>query len=258
MYLAILGDIHGGLDTLRKAISYLANIDLDLILCTGDYIESFSADVSQSLEILFKIFDYLNSLDRVIAYTWGDADLVLFNTITHSSNVELNHHNLNRILNYILNMRKTFEAPRKNRLCLENRLCITSNPNYVNSKTILLIHYMHTVARNPLLHIEGHTHYAQIKDNYINAGFIYCKDSNSGKVLNELVIIVELDEMNYIVKNVAYRFLDIVLKEYTCFLHREEGVFIIPKWWKRCPVCMNPLYAKFSNIYQGIRLVEQL
>jgi len=30
------------------------------------------------------------------------------------------------------------------------------------------------------------------------------------------------------------------LKDYLCPNHPQEGVFYIPHYWKKCPICYNP------------------
>jgi len=30
------------------------------------------------------------------------------------------------------------------------------------------------------------------------------------------------------------------LKDYVCPNHPQEGVFYIPQYWKKCPICYNP------------------
>jgi len=39
------------------------------------------------------------------------------------------------------------------------------------------------------------------------------------------------------------------LKEIVCPYHAEEGAFIVPKFWKRCPVCYDQENSKFSKYY---------
>jgi hypothetical protein len=37
------------------------------------------------------------------------------------------------------------------------------------------------------------------------------------------------------------------LRELICPYHREEGMFYIPKYWRKCPVCYDIKNAKFLS-----------
>jgi len=47
----------------------------------------------------------------------------------------------------------------------------------------------------------------------------------------------------------------------TCLIHRDEGVFYIPDFWKECPVCYdsgNAIFIKGVRRKSSVKLIEDL
>jgi len=81
--------------------------------------------------------------------------------------------------------------------------------------------YKTKVFSNAFLHLEGHVHYGQFKDNYFNLGFAYRDDLHGSEPLEGLIWFFEIDK-DYEVSFYYKSFGD--LKEIVCPYHAEEGL----------------------------------
>ena len=123
------------------------------------------------------------------------------------------------------------------------KIGITANPNLVTKRTVFLTHYYKRgVLRESLLHIEGHAHYGQVKNNYLNTSFLYRDDFHGAESLLGCIWQIELPN-----RNIEFFDLGGNLKRHTCNKHSEEGEFYIPSYWHICPVCYVPANAKFGS-----------
>jgi len=253
----VLGDIHGGVESIKKVITEVRRVDLVAVLCTGDFASVSATDTVHDLELVAKVFEYLASLGVDVVYTWGNRDLLLFERIVKLGSVE-HRKRVRELLEYMLSLSNVYEAPSRDRLYLKSLgLYITSNPQLIDSKTILLTHYVNYAYENAFLHIEGHVHYGQIRGRYINAGFVYRDDMHGAKPMEGMYMIIDIEGTE--IRNLEVKLLSNDLKFYTCPHHPDEGLFIIPKWWKKCPVCYDISRAKFTkqvlsveNLFQGV------
>ena len=86
-----------------------------------------------------------------------------------------------------------------------------------------------------LLHLEGHVHYGQFRNHYLNLGFLYRDDLHGGRPLVGCIWVIDV----YPGPRVEYRYVDLEgnLKEVRCPVHSEEGTFLVPRYWRRCPLC---------------------
>ncbi len=255
--LLLLGDIHGGIDAVRKVVAEVRGLDLVAVLCVGDFASTAGGDVVAELETIAKVFESLASLGVVVVYTWGNRDLMLFERIVRLGD-ECARKRAREIVEFILSLDNVYESPSSNRLCLQDLgLCITSSPSLADRDTILLVHYVNYVHDRALLHVEGHVHYGQLRDRYINAGFVYRDDLHGARAMEGMYMLIELEGRK--LENVEVRFLTEDLRFLQCPLHIEEGTFIVPKWWRRCPVCYDIARAKFTkqaffidSVFQGV------
>jgi len=252
----VLGDIHGGVDSVRKVVTEVKRTDLAAVLCTGDFASISIADAVQDLELVAKVFEYLASLGVDVVYTWGNRDLLLFERVIKLGSVE-QRKRARELIEYMLSFSNVYEAPNRDRLCLKSLgLCITSNPQLIDSKTILLTHYVSEAYEDAFLHIEGHVHYGQIHGRYINAGFVYRDDMHGAKPMEGMYMVIDIEGTE--LRGLEVKLLSDDLKFYSCPHHPDEGLFIIPKWWRKCPVCYDISRAKFTkqvlsvdNLFQG-------
>jgi len=115
---------------------------------------------------------------------------------------------------------------------------LTSYPELVDEKTILLIHH-YQKPTEALLQLEGHVHYGQLCRNYLNLGFVSRDDGLLG-----CCWLIDLSEGGPSIKWVNFGG---KMREMTCPIHRDEGTFYIPSYWKKCPVCYDSRNAIFSK-----------
>jgi len=128
----------------------------------------------------------------------------------------------------------------------EPELYVTNDYTQIDEKTVYITHYRPEVFSDALLHLEGHVHYGQFKDNYFNLGFAYRDDLHGSEPLEGLIWFFEINR-DYKV-SFYYELLG-DLKEIVCPYHAEEGTFIVPNFWRKCPVCYDPENSKFSKYY---------
>jgi len=115
---------------------------------------------------------------------------------------------------------------------------LTSYPELVDEKAILLIHHYQKPTK-ALLQLEGHVHYGQLCHNYLNLGFVSRDDGLLG-----CCWLIDFSEGRPSIKWVNFGG---KMREMTCPIHRDEGTFYIPSYWKKCPVCYDPRNAVFSK-----------
>ena len=115
---------------------------------------------------------------------------------------------------------------------------LTSNPNLVDEKTVLMIHCYRKPTK-ALLQLEGHVHYGQLCRNYLNLGFVSRSDGLLG-----CCWLIDLSKGKPSIEWVNFGGR---MKEMVCPIHRDEGVFYVPDFWKKCPVCRDPNNAIFSR-----------
>ena len=124
---------------------------------------------------------------------------------------------------------------------------LTCNPKLVDRNTIFLAHCY----RKPLpalIQLDGHVHYGQRCKNYINLGFLFRDAVHNAPSIVGCYWILEFHGYE-----VSTQWIDLgrKLKEYTCPVHSEEGVFYIPQYWRKCPVCFDEKNAIFSGHNTG-------
>jgi len=248
MNFAAFTDLHGSVKTLHKIVKMIGGKDVDVVVFTGDFV-SLNQPITTELNNLEEIFLELDSLDVPVYFVWGNRDLLLFEALRK----ELERRGCNFTL-------MKFEQMLFNRLDIENlwvvrdsielsdepELFITNDYTQIDEKTIYITHYRPEVFSDAFLHLEGHVHYGQFKDKYFNLGFAYRDDLHGSEPLEGLIWFFEIDK-DYEVSFYYEMFGD--LKEIVFPYHAEEGTFIIPKFWKKCPVCYNPENSKFSKYY---------
>ncbi len=241
-----LGDIHGGLSALKKGIETMKNYDFDAVVCVGDFASLRFTDPLKELENIAKIFDLLDSLEVPVYYVWGNRDLMLFDLVVRL--VGVRRERALELIRRLIHHDYLYEVSRGTRYKL-GFASIVSDPKIVEPNSILLVHYIDHVAKGALLHIEGHVHYGQYKDNYINLGFVYRDDLHGAEPMEGMIWLIEIRrEGGRVHIDRKYVLLDRRFKEMICDLHFDEGVFIVPSKWRRCPVCYDPTKAKFVHL----------
>ncbi len=237
----VLGDIHGGLGALKKALKWLSTESLDYVLCVGDFASLSSLDPLRDLEVIREMFRELNSLGVPVIYVWGNRDLMLFNEIQFLDPRDRTE--AAKIISDMLSMENLIEVPKDEKIKLGEDLFVTRNPTLLDERTVYLVHY-DTIVRQCYLHVEGHVHYAQVKGRYLNAGFIHRDDLHGAKHMDGMVMRLLLRERG--VERIIIKPLGNI-KPLICDVHIDEGIFFVPCGWRKCPVCYDWNRAKFSR-----------
>jgi len=244
MRIVAFSDVHGNLQSFRKAIGFIDKLDnFDYVFIAGDIADNPCPErVDEAYENLLKMFKLMDGLGKPYFFILGNWECFFKEAFNKSRKTKIDTRSLFR---KILKEEKAKNGVLldKNRIYqLDPYVKITTDPRLVNQKTIFLIHAYPSPMLNALLHIEGHWGlYAQLKENYINLGFLH----GGREELTGIVWTIELEKDE--IMKIQWHDLGGKMREYTCPYHREEGLFVIPYNWRKCPVCYKPERARFSQ-----------
>jgi len=242
--IAVFSDVHGNLQSFRKAIEFIEKLnDLDYIFIAGDIADDPSPEnVDDAYENLLIMFKLIERLDRKYFFVLGNWDCFFKEKFVESRKIKIDTPSLFRKILKEVKARNGVLLERNHVYQLDFYVKITTDPKLVNQKTIFLKHAHPLPMSNALLHIEGHWGlYAQLKGNYINLGFLH----GGKEELTGIVWTIEL-ERDKIMK-IKWHDLGGKMREYICPFHKEEGLYIIPYNWRKCPVCYKKERARFST-----------
>jgi hypothetical protein len=112
---------------------------------------------------------------------------------------------------------------------------LTSKAGLWDKNTIFLAH-CYRRPTGALIQIEGHVHYGQRVANYLNLGFLSRDDEHGATPLVGCYWVLNLHR-----EGISANWIDLggKMKEYRCPNHPEQGVFYIPFYWRKCPVCYD-------------------
>jgi hypothetical protein len=117
---------------------------------------------------------------------------------------------------------------------------LTSSDENLPKQTIVVKHHYRKLIPEALIQLDGHLHFGQHVQNYLNLGFLYRDAAHSASPMIGCYWELNLKGSNV---EVSFRDLGGNLKEYVCPKHPKEGIFYIPNYWKRCPICYEPKQA---------------
>ncbi len=235
--IAVLGDIHCGLNTVYEIVEHLYAISIDVIILVGDYACN-SIDIIQNLEIIVKILEVLSKVSNRIFIVWGDSDIELFHRLTHLYGYSRKR--ALELLKHLNSMNNIIDLSSGEKYEIDGGIYITSNRELVDRRTIYVVHTDISIAMDSLLHIEGHRHYGQIRIPYINAGYVYIDSIDS----KGMYWVIEISRRG--IERVDVHILSNDIHEYQCPIHKDEGIFYIMRN-DICPVCRDILNARFTN-----------
>ncbi len=238
-----LGDIHGCVECLKRIRRDVASENIEFVVSVGDFVSLRSNDVYEELEVLEGIFEELNAFGTKVFFVWGNRDIELIDYVLLNGR-DRDRRKLKSIVDYVLKSKNLHELGLGERVEINQFLRITCDPALIDEQTIFVSHYAKKVITNALIHLEGHVHYGQIAARYLNLGFVYRDDLHGARTLLGLYWVITVERNEYVI---TFRTLGEDLKIIVCPLHSMEGVFIVPKHWKRCPVCYDPTKARFSS-----------
>lgn len=243
MRVVAFSDIHGDLESFKKAINFIRGLDnITYILIAGDISDWRGPEHADEVyKNLVKMFQLLEKLNIKYFFVLGNWDTFFTMDFIESTKMKLNPVLLFQTILKEAKAKKGVLLRGSYVYELNQYVKLTTDPKLVNKKTIFLTHAYPKPITNVLMHIEGHWGlYAQLNGNYLNLGFLH----GGREKLTGLVWTIELEKDK--VTKIQWYDLGGMLKEYVCPFHRNEGLFIIPSNWKKCPVCYKPERARFS------------
>jgi 3',5'-cyclic AMP phosphodiesterase CpdA len=245
MKIIAFSDIHGSVEAIEKAMEYIKNREnIELIIIAGDF-ASINYDNSENDAVFYeeqkirKIFNLIENVNLKYYFVWGNRDSFFF--------MDLPPHNMspkNVGIKFLesLNLKNGTCIYKFKWLPFLEKYRITANPRFVDDRTIYVTHWQKDVQTNALLHLEGHVHYGQLKDNYVNLCFLFRDSLHGAESLLGGIWEIDITDENL---NIEFIDLGNNVREMICPNHREEGIFYIPKYWRNCPVCYDITNAKF-------------
>lgn len=242
-------DVHGSVESLRNAEQFIRRQnDIDSIVIAGDF-ASINYDESNEGGILKeeiktkKMFEMLEGLGIKYYFVWGNRDFFFF---MDKSTKDLSPKQVAKKFLGELNLQYgiCLNEKRNELLPFLEKFKITGNPSRVDENTIYLTHWQKNVQSNALLHLEGHVHYGQLKDNYVNLCFLYRDSLHGADELLGGLWVIKLSET----RDLSIEFINLggKVKIIACPIHSNEGNFYVPYFWRKCPVYYDENNVKFS------------
>ncbi|MGB9827694.1 MAG: metallophosphoesterase family protein [Thermosphaera sp.] len=251
MRVLAFSDLHGNVDVLKMLAKRLEGENFDYMLIAGDLTNAdLISDPESVLKQVYEVFHLIESLEIPYYFVWGipfrELTIVLSLALRKASKDHPRMKAYSRKeYQDLLRIGKETESlisSLKHGKCLEHgrveslgKYKITSTPQLVDGKTVFLVHHFKKLT-NALIQIEGHVHYGQKLNNYLNLGFLYRDDSHGAKPMIGCYWVLKFDKTGV---NAEWVNMGENLKEYKCPRHPEQGVFYIPVNWKKCPVCYD-------------------
>jgi predicted phosphodiesterase len=241
MKLIAFSDIHGSVTALENASQYIQRQNhVDAIIIAGDFAsinyDKTEQDILKEDHKISCMFSLLEDLNIPYYFVWGNRDTFHFFYMMTIQQEWVSHHEDDLRNGTLLTNTAVFPL---------NPYQITSNPQCVDERTLFVTHYQEHVEWNALLHLEGHVHYGQYQKNYLNLGFLFRDSLHGAQQLLGGLWEIELSTNH--VENVEYVDFGGNIKQLLCPYHPEEGIFYIPRFWRKCPVCFDEDNAKFPK-----------
>ena len=271
MRILAFSDLHGNTEVLESLIQHVKNESFDFLLIAGDLTNADLIKPEETVRQAKEIFRLLEDLKIPYYFIWGlpnrefrivaslkfvrmkKTGVRVVEKGDYAELVEESKRVRMRIPKSRVSMGENLEALLSSLVhgrCLNDvkmadigSYKLTCDPKLADRNTILLTH-CYRKPSNALIHLDGHVHYGQKHENYLNLGFLHRGEAHGATSLTGCYWTLELQG-----REVSIRWIDSgnELKEYTCPVHPEEGTFYVPHYWKRCPVCYNPQQAIFGS-----------
>ncbi|HMF32138.1 MAG TPA: metallophosphoesterase family protein [Candidatus Lokiarchaeia archaeon] len=227
----LFSDVHGSIEAMELLHRQLANVqaEYDCAIFAGD-ISNFFFEGRETLPTIPLLFAQFEALDVPVYFVRGNRDV----------NLQLRASIPFDFANGIFLEGRATELPNGTRVTGDHERLDLDN------RTILVTHFEEVPLSQPGLHIVGHTHVARYSPSFINLGFLYRTEEHGAKSMNGIFWLIELDGAR--VANLRWYALEgkneedqsrrqYPFKEYHCHHHPDAGTWVLPFYWKRCPLC---------------------
>ena len=269
MQILAFSDLHGDAATLKFLRDALKDESYDCILIAGDLTNADLISPSETVRQVKEIFSIMESFKIPYYYVWGtpfrEGTLAsIMQLIEKPDDFEVKEQKGTLILQRkIGNRTETIRMPKAGHQLLKEiehfmsslsfgkylreeepvklgRYWLTSSPERIPKNAIFLRHHYRKIIPKALIQLDGHLHYGQCVRNYLNLGFLYRDAAHGASPMIGCYWTLTMKDSTV---SASFINLDSRLKDFRCPNHPEEGVFYIPVYWKKCPICFKPREA---------------
>jgi predicted phosphodiesterase len=234
----IFSDIHGGFEAFQKLHAKVQElgINFDLVLFGGDF-SNYWFEGNEAIAPGMLVMAEFERFTVPVYYIRGNRDV---NT----------------------DFRQALKFDFKGGVSIENQtielsdgIKLTGNAESpsIDRNTILLTHYEQDWKKFPGFWIAGHTHQPRYSENFLNAGFVYRTADHGVKPMSGIFWVVDFEGTEEGVQATDIRWYAIEgkdadtaqylrrfpFKEIICPKHVNAGTWVVPFYYKNCPLCFE-------------------
>lgn len=219
MRILAFSDIHGNVEAVQKLISEVKGQDFEIIVFGGDFTNAIFDGPIKGKHQMQEIAALLQSLERPFYYVYGNRDI--FPTQKRKYGIKW--------------------------YCIQERdwiigdYTLTNKIKDLNRSKILVTHSLHLELMyrqaNALLYLYGHDHIGRTYKNYLDLGLLYRGKEAHGaaRAILGCYWFIDLENNEVQIENHSWQ-----LKKSICPIHKNQGVFYIPYYWRDpCPLCYD-------------------
>lgn len=263
MEILAFSDLHGDAPTLRLLKERVKDEGFDYILVAGDLTNADLIRPDERVRQVKEIFSIMEEFKIPYYYVWGTPfregsisfAMQNYEAKEHEGKVVLERKSgswnetiempktgwkLFQEIEHFLSSLNFGHHVREEEPVRLGKYILTSSPHKVSRKTIFIQHHFRKIVQKAVVQVDGHVHYGQRLLNYLNLGFLY-RDKSHGA--SPMVGCYWKLSLKGDTATISFVNLGEELKDYQCPNHPDEGVFYIPRYWKKCPICYNPKEA---------------
>ena len=226
MRILAFSDIHGNVKAVRKLVSEISEVDFDMIIFGGDFTNTWFDGLEEGNTQMREIAVLIQSLDRPFYYVYGNRDYSQLEGIVECT-IGKNIGEMDWVI---------------------GDYTLTNKIDGLDGSKILVTHALHRRLKarqaNALLYLYGHDHIGRVYKNYIDLGFLYRSSKTHGAAQSLLGCywFIDIENDEFYPENNSWQ-----LKKSNCSIHKNQGTFYIPFYWKRdCPLCYEEKQNKLD------------
>ena len=266
MHVLAFSDLHGNASTLRLLRDNVKNEGFDCILVAGDLTNADLVEPTERVRQVKEIFSIMEDFKIPYYYVWGtpfrestlasimeliekpedyevkeqEERLVFQRRIgnrTETITMSKAGQQLFKEIEQFMSSLRLGKHLREEEPVKLGGFWLASSPKRMPKNAIFLSHNCRKIIPKAMIQLDGHIHYGQHVLNYLNLGFLYRDRSHGASPMIGCYWKLTLKG-----PAVSVDFVNLggELKDYECPNHPEEGVFYVPRYWKKCPICYKP------------------
>jgi len=230
MRILAFSDIHGHTEAVKRLVSEVSKERFDYIVFAGDFTNAWFDGLKEGRKQMGEITPVIESLGKPLYYIYGNRDFSPRDAF------------------YDRNKRKRFGKVEcqigenmNSKDCSIGDYTLTNKIKALDSSKILVTHSLHPSLKSTqaksLVYLYGHDHIGRTYKNYVDLGFLYRGRKAHGAIesLFGCYWFIDVDNGKTQVENHSWQ-----MKESVCHIHKDQGTFYIPYYWKKsCPLCYD-------------------